>query len=89
MSHNGGAANILYGIDERYLHGLSTGCPGAVGSTFNFAAPLYRRIQGAFERGEREAAESDQARSVQMIRRFKQHNYVPMAKAVMALAIGT
>ena len=86
VSHNGGSANILYGFDERYLHGLATGCPGAVGSTFNFAAPLYRRIQAAFERGEMEAADADQAHSAEMIRKFKECDYVPTAKAVMALA---
>ena len=85
MSHNGGSANVLYGFDERYLHGLSAGCPGAVGSTYNFAAPLYRRIQAAHERGEMEAAESDQARSAGMIGMFKERDYLPTAKAVMAL----
>jgi len=86
VSHNGGSANVLYGIDERYLYGLSAGCPGAVGSTYNFAAPLYRRIQAAHERGEMEAAESDQARSAGMIGMFKERDYLPTAKAVMALA---
>ncbi|MDP6795134.1 MAG: dihydrodipicolinate synthase family protein [Verrucomicrobiota bacterium] len=86
VRHNGGSANILYGIDERYLHGLSEGCPGAVGSTFNFAAPLYRRINAAFERGAIDAAESEQDRSAKMIRMFKERDYIPTAKAVMTLA---
>lgn len=86
VGQNAEATSILYGIDERYLHGLSVGCRGAVGSTFNFAAPLYQRIQAAFERGETEAAESDQARSAGMIRMFKERDYLPTAKAVMALA---
>jgi len=85
VSHNGGSADILYGIDERYLHGLSVGCSGAVGSTFNFAAPLYRRIKVEFERGAMDAAESEQARSAEMIRMFKERDYIPTAKAVMNL----
>ncbi len=85
VGQNAEATSILYGIDERYLHGLSVGCRGAVGSTFNFAAPLYRRIQTAFERGETGAAESDQARSAGMIRMFHERDYLPAAKAVMAL----
>ena len=79
------APDMLFGCDEELFEGWELGCRGAVGSTYNFAAPLYRRIQAAHERGEMEAAESDQARSAGMIGMFKERDYLPTAKAVMAL----
>ena len=85
VSHDGGSANVLYGIDERYLHGLSVGCRGAVGSTYNFAAPLYRKIKAAFEQGDMDSAKANQAHSAGMIRMFHERDYLPTAKAVMAL----
>jgi N-acetylneuraminate lyase len=67
------------------LHGLSVGCHGAVGSTYNFAAPLYRRIQAAFDEGDLDAAKALQAKSAGMIKLFMECDYLPTAKAVMAL----
>ena len=39
-----GKYNMLFGADEMLLAGLSMGADGAVGSTYNFLAPLYNRI---------------------------------------------
>ena len=62
------------------------GCAGAVGSTYNFAAPLYRRIIDAYNRGDMEAAQADQARSVKMIERMYQCGFGGACKAVMGFA---
>ena len=35
--------DIVFGYDELLLAGLTLGVKGAVGSTYNFAAPLYQR----------------------------------------------
>ncbi len=85
VSNNGDDVSFLYGVDDRYLDGLTMGCHGAVGSTYNFAAPLYRRIQTAFEQGDIDAAKANQAKSTGMIDMFKARDYIPTAKAVMAL----
>jgi N-acetylneuraminate lyase len=63
----GGRFNILFGRDEILLAGLTLGCTGAVGSTYNAAAPLYRRIIAAFERGDLATAQEDQRRAAQFI----------------------
>jgi dihydrodipicolinate synthase/N-acetylneuraminate lyase len=42
---------ILFGCDEALLTGLSLGASGAVGSTYNFMAPLYLKLIQAFEQG--------------------------------------
>ena len=44
IAAEGGAYNVLFGFDEALLAGLAFGVAGAVGGTYNFAAPLYERI---------------------------------------------
>lgn len=64
-----GRYNILFGSDEMLLSGLVAGAHGAVGSTYNFALPLYHRIIAAFERGDIEEAQHYQSLSMRMVRR--------------------
>jgi len=63
-----GRYDILFGVDEMLLAGLAFGARGAVGSTFNFAAPLYRRIIAAFEAGDMNEARRLQSLSARMVR---------------------
>jgi N-acetylneuraminate lyase len=63
----GGRYNILFGRDEILLSGLALGARGAVGSTYNFAAPLYLRIMDACKRGDLAAARRDQSRAMEFI----------------------
>lgn len=63
-----GKWDILYGCDEALLGALATGCRGAVGSTYNFAAPVYLKMWEAFDRGDLEAAREWQGRSVRLVR---------------------
>ena len=53
-----GEFDIVFGYDELLLAGLALGVKGAVGSTYNFAAPLYRRLIDDFGRGDFAAARS-------------------------------
>jgi N-acetylneuraminate lyase len=59
--------DILFGRDEKLLLALQTGARGAVGSTYNFAAPLYRKIIKAFESGDATTASTQQSLAVAMI----------------------
>ncbi len=81
----GARIDCLFGADEMLLSGLAAGAHGAVGSTYNFAAPLYRRLIAAFERGDLEAARREQARSVEMVRVILRHNGNAGLKATMKL----
>jgi N-acetylneuraminate lyase len=65
-----GRYNLLFGSDEMLLSGLVAGAHGAVGSTYNFATPLYNRIIAAFERADIVEAQKSQALSAQMTRRL-------------------
>jgi len=62
-----GRYDILFGRDEMLLAGLAMGASGAIGSTFNYAAPVYLRVMEAFERGDMAAARAEQARANAMI----------------------
>jgi N-acetylneuraminate lyase len=82
----GGRYNMLFGRDEFLLCGLALGARGAVGSTYNFAAPLYRRLLEAFEAGDLAAAQAAQARAAEMVAAIMRCGAGPPAfKAVMGL----
>jgi N-acetylneuraminate lyase len=78
-----GRFDVLWGTDEYLLAALALGAIGAVGSTYNFAAPIYNRLIAAFERGDLAAARVEQYRSVQLIALLASYGFMAAAKAVM------
>lgn len=81
----GGKYTMLFGRDEILLAGLSLGAKGAVGSTYNFAAPLYLRIIDAFNRGDLAAARRDQMRAMDFIAVLERHGGLAAGKSAMKL----
>lgn len=82
---DGGRFDIPYGSDEWILAALALGAKGAVGSTYNFAAPVYHRLLAAFQRGDLDAARREQFRSVQLVQLLASYGYMGAAKAVMKM----
>jgi N-acetylneuraminate lyase len=80
-----GSLDILWGMDECLLAALSLGARGCVGSTYNFAAPIYHRLWGAFEDGDLVTARQEQLRSVRLVKVLIEANYFGAAKAVMRM----
>ena len=80
-----GRLDILYGTDEALLATLALGVTGAVGSSYNFAAPLYLQIIEAFQANQLAEAQKLQLQSVKLIRKIASYGYLPAAKAVMGL----
>lgn len=78
-----GRFDIPWGVDEYLLGALALGAVGAVGSSYNFAAPLYHRIIAAFSRGDLAAARDEQYRSVELIDLLAGYGYMAAAKATM------
>ena len=68
-----------FGCDEFLLAALALGAKGAVGSSFNFAAPIYLRLIAAFERGDLVTAREEQFRSVQIIQLLASYGYMGAA----------
>ena len=82
---DGGAWDVPFGCDEFLLAALSLGATGAVGRTYNFAAPIYTRLIAAFQRGDLAAAREEQFRSVRLVQLLAGVGYMGAAKAVMAM----
>ena len=80
-----GTLDVAFGFDEMLLAALAIGARGAVGSTYNFAAPVYHRLIAAFERGDLDAARREQFRSVQLIQVFVRYGFMGATKAVMKM----
>ena len=62
-----GRWNILHGFDEMLLAGLVFGATGAVGSTYNYMAPLYQNLIKDFEDGNLIKARKRQLLSVAIV----------------------
>jgi N-acetylneuraminate lyase len=80
-----GRFDIPFGFDEMMLGALSIGAIGAVGSSFNFAAPIYNRLIAAFYAGNIEIARREQTRSVLLIQKLAAYGYMGAAKATMKM----
>jgi N-acetylneuraminate lyase len=62
-----GRYDILFGRDELLLEGTDAGALGAVGSTYNYAAPLYLRLLAARAAGRATEARALQDTAIKMI----------------------
>ena len=82
---DGDAFDILWGVDEFLLAALALGAQGMVGSTYNFATPIYLRLLAAFRRGDLESARREQFRSAQIVKLLAGFGYMGAAKAVMKM----
>lgn len=80
-----GRFDIPWGVDEYLLAALACGAGGGVGSSFNFAAPIYHRLISAVAEGNLTAARAEQYCSVQLIELLASCGYMATAKAVMGL----
>lgn len=80
-----GRFNILFGRDEILLAALALGATGAVGSTYNYMAPVYHQIISAFRAGDMETARQWQMLSIQIIAVMARHGGLPAGKAMMKI----
>lgn len=83
MSFKEGKFDMLWGRDENMLSALVLGAKGAVGSTFNYAAPLYNELIAAFENNQLIEARILQQRSINMIRLLGKYGGIAVGKAYM------
>lgn len=81
----GGRFDIAFGIDEMLLAAAVLGARGAVGSSYNFAAPVYLEILTNLAMNNLAAAREHQFRSVQLIRLLASIGYMAAAREVMGM----
>jgi N-acetylneuraminate lyase len=85
LNFRDGKYDMLWGRDENMLSALAVGAKGAVGSTFNYAAPLYYGIIDAFNNNELERAGQLQQKSIDMIRLLGKYGGISVGKSYMKL----
>jgi len=87
LAFDGGRFNILFGRDEILVQALRLGARGAVGSTYNFAPGLYKRIIAAHEAGDAATADALQKQASDMIDTCirASRSGTPAFKALMAM----
>ena len=84
-TYKNGKYQLLWGIDEALLSGLVVGANGEVGSTYNYAAPLYHKIITAYKAGNIGEAEKWQRSAVKMVKLLIKYGGVAAGKAFMKI----
>lgn len=85
LSYKNGYYDMLWGRDENMLSALAIGAKSAVGSTFNYAAPLYHQLVEAFDDNDFAKAQHLQQQSIDMIRLLGKYGGISTGKAYMKL----
>ncbi|MFV5692025.1 dihydrodipicolinate synthase family protein [Flavobacterium sp. LT1R49] len=85
MSYKDGKYDMLWGRDENMLSALVLGAKGAVGSTFNYASPLYYDLIAAFNANDLVTARALQQKSINMIRLLGKYGGISVGKAYMKM----
>ncbi len=80
-----GKYDMLWGRDENMLSALVLGAKGSVGSTFNYAAPLYYNLIDAFNKNDLKNAQALQQKSIDMIRLLGKFGGISTGKAYMKI----
>jgi N-acetylneuraminate lyase len=85
MNFRDGKYDMLWGRDENMLPALALGTKASVGSTFNYAAPLYYDLIDAFNNGDIKTANVLQQKSIDMITLLGKYGGIATGKAYMKL----
>ncbi len=85
LNFEGGRYNILFGRDEILLAALALGAQGAVGSTYNFLAPLFQTIMSTFQSGDLPTARSHQWSAMKIIAAMNRAGGLVAGKAMMKM----
>lgn len=85
MGVGNGRYDFYFGWDEMMLTGLNAGAKGAIGTTYNFAAPLYQRVFEAQQSSDFKTATKYQNLAVKMVRTIHRHGGIPAHKSMMEI----
>ena len=83
QNYKNGKYEMLWGRDENMLSALALGTKGFIGSTFNYAAPLYHDLINAFKQGHLQKANELQQLSIDMIRLLGKYGGIGTGKFYM------
>jgi N-acetylneuraminate lyase len=83
LNYGNGKYEMMWGRDENMLSALVLGTKSAIGSTYNYAAPLYLNLIEAYKQGNMEKARALQQQSIDMIRLLGKYGGIATGKAFM------
>lgn len=86
LNFGGGQLKVFFGRDEMLLAAMAMGATRAVGSTYNFMAPVYHQLCAALERGDLQAARRHQIQAIEIIAVMNSYGGIPAGKAMMKMA---
>ena len=79
----GGQFELLFGCDQALLAGVVLGADGAIGTTYNFAAPWFRGMIELLQAGDLEGARLRQARAVEWIVTMQPYGFLAACKVLL------
>ncbi len=85
INYKNGQYDILFGVDEILLSAAALGINGAVGSTYNYIAPIHLKIQEQFQTGELDEAKRCQFLVQQCVTTLSKYDFYPASKAFLKL----
>lgn len=85
MLHGTSNSDFLFGSDEMLLAALSLSANGAIGSTYNYAAPLYNKIIQHYDAGQMTEARQLQQKSVNLVQTLVKYGVMASGKAILKM----
>lgn len=83
LDYSKGRYNLFWGRDECMLSAMAIGARAFVGSTYNFAAPLYNELIKSFKNGDLSSAKKYQQKSIDMVSLLGKYGGIATGKAFM------
>ena len=83
LQYGNGKYEMMWGRDENMLSALVLGATSAIGSTYNYAAPLYHDLIKAYNNGDMVKARALQQQSIDMIGLLGKYGGIATGKAFM------
>ena len=80
-----GRMTVINGPDEMLLCGLSAGCAGGIGTTYNVMLPLYKKIYELYNKGDMKEALEFQKKADKVVGVIIKHGVIPATKAVLEM----
>jgi N-acetylneuraminate lyase len=85
LNLNKEAFDVLWGADEALLAALAVGGRNAIGTSYNYAAPVFHRMVRAAQSGDWALARQEQFRIAQLIHLFVRYGVLAATKVLMRM----
>jgi N-acetylneuraminate lyase len=80
-----GKYDIMFGRDEILLAALGLGATSAIGTTYNYAAPIFRRVWESFDKGDLTEARKWQLKAVRLVELLVKYGGLDCSKQIMKI----